>query len=162
MIRDGLIYASGTSAMRIMSLPDPTLEHGAAPTVGSAPVSIAGDLILNGTALYGSAGGLGNVWVVDVKDPKAPEVKHDVTGSQGGFNNGGSGLWLEGNQLLAPSLTGVTVDYDVSTPLEPKEVAAKVIARGYDDPSNFDVARVGEQVLLANARGFFILPPSLR
>lgn len=162
VIRDGIIYASGTSAMRIMSLPDPSIEHAAAPTVGTAQVSMAGDLVLNGTALYGSAGGLGNIWVVDVKDPKAPVVKQNVMGSQGGFNFGGAGLWLEGAQLLAPSLTGITLDYDVSDPLVPKEVAAKVIARGYDDQSNFDVARVGEQVLLANARGFLILTPSLR
>lgn len=162
LIKDGRIYVSGTSAMRVLSLPDPAIEHSAAPTLGTAAVTMAGDVILNGTALYGTVGGLGNVWVVDVKDPAAPVVVHAVSGSQGGFNAQGAGLWLAGTQLLAPALNGLTYDYDVSTPLEPKEVAAKVVARNFDDASNFDVARWEEQLLLGNARGFFVLTASLR
>ncbi len=161
LISAGRIYATGLDTMYVFALPDPAIEHPAAPTLGTAPVGNAGDLILNGTALYGSSGGLGNLDVVDVKDPTAPVVMHKVEGSQGGFNGAGAGLLLQGTQLLAPSLIDVTYDYDVSDPLAPKEVASKVVARGFDGVSNFDVARVGDLLLLATDRGFLILAPTL-
>ncbi len=161
LISNGRIYASGIDTLFILDLPNPAIEHAAAPTIGTAAVGNAGDLVLNGTALYGSAGGLGNVHIVDVKDPAAPVVVHKVEGSQGGFNGAGAGLSLQGTQLLAPSLMDITYEYDVSDPLAPKELESRLIARGYDGQSNFDVARSGDLLLLANTRGFLILAPTL-
>ena len=55
----------------------------------------------------------------------------------------------------------ITYEYDVSDPLAPKELESRLIARGYDGQSNFDVARSGDLLLLANTRGFLILAPTL-
>jgi hypothetical protein len=158
LIRAGYIYASGPGTLVIFSLPDPNVVNGVAPPVSMASLPQAMSLVLNGTVLYGSAGSHGNLFVVDVADRKAPQV---IDPDPAGFDMGGP-LVLQGDQLLAPSYTDFTYDYDVSDPQHPVEVDARLVARNYDRQPNYGAARRGDLLLLGNEAGLLVLYPTLR
>jgi hypothetical protein len=156
IVQGGHIFTSGAATLTILTLPDPNIVNGAAAPIGMAQIASARHLVKNGNALYGTAINGGGVWVADIGTLTAPKLVHDAPVGVG-F---GGGIAVQGDQMISASQQDVLVDYDISDPLDPVESKTKIL-RNYDRQANFDIAREGDLLVIANNLGLLLVAPTL-
>jgi hypothetical protein len=157
LVEGGHIITSGQAMLTILRLPDPNIVNAAAAPIGMVPITTATRLARNGGALYGTAINGGGVWVADIGTLTAPKLLHDAPGGLGGI---GGGIALQGDQMISVSQQDVIADYDISDPLDPVMGKTKIL-RNYDRQANFDIAREGDLLVIANSAGLLLVAPLL-
>jgi hypothetical protein len=147
LVKDGHAYAAG-STVHVMTL----LPGGGITVDGAVSLSNVGAMVHKDHHLLATVGEQSEVAVVDVADPKAPQVLQRGVG----LGRVARGLALVGNQLLVPALNGLLYDVDVSDPATPRN-------RGFLDPhlgsaneELWDVAVDDTFVVLAHGTGVYI------
>lgn len=160
IIRDGIIYVTMNGMLQLLQLPNDAIDHAASQPLGSISEPAAGEFLFNGAnTLYGSTGSSGQFFVVDVSDPMAPK---DIPNTLGLSDGPGTGMVLNGTQLISASRSDFTYTYDVSAPQAPVEKDGRLMARGFDKIPNNDIELFGEVMVLATDLGLLVLAPTLK
>lgn len=148
LLEGGRLYSGGSEGLTILSL------EGGISRLGGVKVPTMSDLALyEGRWLYGSVGDVGELAIIDVKDPAAPRV---VTQGHGAGQES-KGMLLNGDQLIVPVVTtGHLKDYDLSNPEEPSIRSIVTPVPRFSMGVTYDMELTEDFLLLAHQDGFFV------